>query len=69
MCSLFPSFEVFEATGVAETRSISLAVGTAQATILVTSLTAAAAHWRAGTIDWASCALGYRPCSVELQSA
>lgn len=44
--------EVFEAIGVAETRSISLAVGTAQATILMTSLTAATAHWRAGTIDW-----------------
>ena len=44
--------EVFEAVGVDGTLSISLAVGTAQATILATSLTAVAAHWRAGTIDW-----------------
>lgn len=44
--------EIFEAIGIDGARSIALAVGTAQATILVTSLTATAAHWRAGTIDW-----------------
>lgn len=44
--------EVFDALGMAEAPAISLAVGTAQATILVTSLTAATAHWRADTIDW-----------------
>jgi uncharacterized membrane protein YfcA len=44
--------EVFDALGMAEAPAISLAVGTAQATILATSLTAATAHWRADTIDW-----------------
>lgn len=43
--------EVFEFQGVAATQAVPLAVGTAQASILIASITAAAAHWRAGTID------------------
>lgn len=43
--------EIFEFQGVAETQAVPLAVGTAQASILIASITAAAAHWRAGTID------------------
>jgi uncharacterized membrane protein YfcA len=43
--------EVFDFIGVAEPVSVALAVGTAQASILVASGTAALAHWRAGTID------------------
>ena len=43
--------EVFAATGVADPVIVPLAVGTAQTSILIASLTAAAAHWRAGTID------------------
>jgi uncharacterized membrane protein YfcA len=31
---------------------VALAVGTAQASILIASLTAATAHWRGGMIDW-----------------
>ncbi len=44
--------EVFDAMGLEKGTAVSLAVGTAQANILVASLTAASAHWRAGTIDW-----------------
>jgi uncharacterized membrane protein YfcA len=43
--------EIFEAVGVTPSIAVSLAVGTAQASILVASVTAVAAHWRAGTID------------------
>ena len=43
--------EIFEFTGMSESLAVSMAVGTAQASILVPSTTAAAAHWRAGTID------------------
>lgn len=43
--------EIFEFIGIGETLAVPLAVGTAQASILVASATAAAAHWRAGTID------------------
>jgi uncharacterized membrane protein YfcA len=43
--------EIFEFTGVAEPLAVPLAVGTAQASILIASVTAAGAHWRAGTID------------------
>ena len=43
--------EIFEFIGIDETLAVSLAVGTAQASILVASTTAAAAHWRAGSID------------------
>ncbi|WP_425066273.1 sulfite exporter TauE/SafE family protein [Reyranella sp.] len=43
--------EIFEFQGVAETQAVPLAVGTAQASILIASITAAAAHWRAGTVD------------------
>lgn len=43
--------EIFEFQGIAEPQAVPLAVGTAQASILIASTTAAAAHWRAGTID------------------
>lgn len=43
--------EIFQFMGIGETLAVSLAVGTAQASILIASTTAAAAHWRAGTID------------------
>jgi len=43
--------EIFEFQGIAEPQAVPLAVGTAQASILIASSTAAAAHWRAGTID------------------
>jgi len=43
--------EIFELIGIAEPVAVVLAVGTAQASILVASVTAAAAHWKAGTID------------------
>lgn len=43
--------EAFDFIGVAEPISVALAVGTAQASILIASGTAALAHWRAGTID------------------
>jgi uncharacterized protein len=43
--------EVFEAVGVEGQAAIALAVGTAQASIVVASATAVMAHWRAGTID------------------
>jgi uncharacterized membrane protein YfcA len=45
--------EVFEAMGLDRAEIVPLAVGTAQANILIASLTAALAHWRAGTIDGA----------------
>ncbi|MFI5000876.1 MAG: sulfite exporter TauE/SafE family protein [Reyranellales bacterium] len=43
--------EIFAAIDIAEPAAVALAVGTAQATILLTSLAAALAHWRAGTMD------------------
>lgn len=43
--------EIFEFMGISRSLAVSLAVGTAQASILIASTTAAAAHWRAGTID------------------
>lgn len=43
--------EIFDLIGLAEAPAVALAIGTAQANILIASLTAAAAHWRAGTID------------------
>lgn len=43
--------EVFAALGLPLDRTVAMAVGTAQANILVASLTAVSAHWRAGTID------------------
>lgn len=43
--------EVFAVMGLDEGSAVALAVGTAQASIVVASLTAAVAHWRAGTID------------------
>ncbi len=43
--------EIFEFIGIDEQLGVPLAVGTAQASILIASVTAAGAHWRAGTID------------------
>ena len=43
--------EVFAAIDVPENIAVPVAVGTAQASILISSLTAAFAHWRAGTVD------------------
>jgi uncharacterized membrane protein YfcA len=43
--------DVFAVMGLGEANAVVLAVGTAQASILVASVTAVAAHWRAGTID------------------
>jgi uncharacterized protein len=43
--------DVFSIMGLGEANGIVLAVGTAQASILVASLSAVVAHWRAGTID------------------
>ena len=43
--------EIFEFMGISPSLAVSLAVGTAQASILIASTTAAAAHWRAGTVD------------------
>jgi uncharacterized membrane protein YfcA len=43
--------DVFGIMGLGETKAVVLAVGTAQASILVASMTAVLAHWRAGTID------------------
>lgn len=43
--------EIFELMGTGEPVAVVLAVGTAQASILVASVTAAGAHWKAGTID------------------
>ena len=45
--------EIFDLIGLAKAPAVALAVGTAQANILLASLTAASAHWRAGTIDGA----------------
>jgi uncharacterized membrane protein YfcA len=45
--------EILPAVGVAPAMTFPLAVGTAQASILVASLSAANAHWRGGTIDFA----------------
>ncbi len=43
--------EIFELVDVADAAVLPLAVGTAQANILIASLSAALAHWRAGSID------------------
>src|SRR5262249_11909344 len=43
--------EIFAALGVPNQTIVPLAVGTAQTSILVAGIVAAAAHWRAGTID------------------
>jgi uncharacterized protein len=43
--------DVFSIMGLGEASAVVLAVGTAQASILVASLTAVVAHWRGGTID------------------
>ena len=43
--------EIFAATGVPGPVVVPVAVGTAQTSILIASLMAAFAHWRAGTID------------------
>ncbi len=43
--------EIFEFIGIGEPLGVPLAVGTAQASIMIASVTAAGAHWRAGTID------------------
>jgi uncharacterized membrane protein YfcA len=43
--------EVFAALGVPSDVIVPLAVGTAQASIVIAALVAAFAHWRAGTID------------------
>lgn len=43
--------DVFSMMGLGEANAVVLAVGTAQASILVASLSAVLAHWRAGTID------------------
>lgn len=43
--------ETFSLIGVEDTIAVALAIGTAQASILVASATAVTAHWKAGTID------------------
>ncbi len=43
--------ELFASIGLDETMGVLLAIGTAQVSILIASLTATLAHWRAGTID------------------
>lgn len=43
--------EVFEVADVAAPEVIPLAIGTAQANVLLVSLSAAGAHWRRGTVD------------------
>ncbi len=43
--------EAFDFMGLDDGTGLALSIGTAQASIVVASLTAAAAHWRAGTID------------------
>lgn len=43
--------EIFDLIGLAKAPAVALAIGTAQANILLASLAAASAHWRAGTID------------------
>jgi uncharacterized membrane protein YfcA len=44
---------VFAATGMPDATALPLAIGTAHANILIASLSAVHAHWRAGTIDCA----------------
>jgi uncharacterized membrane protein YfcA len=62
--------EVFDLIGLAKGPAVALAVGTAQISILIASLTAASAHWRAGTIDGALVrALGCLLCWQELALA
>ena len=43
--------DVFTMMGLGEANAVGLAVGTAQASILLASMTAVSAHWRAGTVD------------------
>lgn len=43
--------DIFALLGFAESTATPLAIGTAQASILVASVTAVYAHWRAGTVD------------------
>lgn len=43
--------DVFAIMGLGQANAMALAVGTAQVTILVASLAAVVAHWRAGTVD------------------
>jgi uncharacterized protein len=43
--------DIFALLGVSEATATPLAIGTAQASILVASATAVYAHWRAGTVD------------------
>jgi uncharacterized membrane protein YfcA len=43
--------EIFDAVDVTQSVAVSMAVGTAQASILISSVTAVMAHWRGGTID------------------
>ena len=43
--------EVFATVGLPLDRAVAMAVGTAQTSILLASLTAVSAHWKAGTID------------------
>ena len=47
--------EIFARLGMAEATAFPLAVGTAQTSILIASITAAYAHWHKGTIDMALC--------------
>lgn len=44
--------EILPLVGVPQSTVLPVALGTAQATILLASLIAAHAHWRGGTIDW-----------------
>jgi uncharacterized membrane protein YfcA len=43
--------DIFSIMGLGEAKAVVLAVGTAQASILVPPLSAVLAHWRAGTIE------------------
>jgi uncharacterized membrane protein YfcA len=43
--------DVFGRLGMADATATPLAIGTAQASVLIASITAVAAHWRGGTID------------------
>ena len=43
--------DVFTMMGLGEAKAVALAMGTAQASILLASVTAVSAHWRAGTVD------------------
>ena len=52
--SIYPGpvlLELFLHMGLVEATAVPLAIGTAQASILIASLTAAWAHWRRATID------------------